>query len=142
MSALCYYYGHCYADGAIVLLPSGSIDMYGSTCSNNTCQGNGACAYVTGYMALYNNSIISGNRATLNGAGIYTDFGATVMLTDSVITGNTAQQSGGAFFGFTSQSLLQENTTTITNNSAGCCYASGYGSKLKKQQHIKQHDMC
>jgi hypothetical protein len=80
MSALCYYYGYCYAGGAIVVLPAGSIYIDGSTCSNNTCQGNGGCAHVTGELFLYNNLIISGNRATLNSAGIYTDFGATIIL--------------------------------------------------------------
>jgi hypothetical protein len=55
-------------------------------------------------------------------------------FTDSITTGNIAQQSGGAFLGPTS--LLQLDTTIITNNSAGCCYASGYGSKLRNNSTL------
>jgi hypothetical protein len=38
--------------------------------------------------------------------------------------------TGGAWFGFGTDSEIALETTLITNNSAACCYASGYGAQL------------
>jgi hypothetical protein len=38
--------------------------------------------------------------------------------------------TGGAWFGFGTDSDIALETTIITNNSAACCFASGYGAQL------------
>jgi hypothetical protein len=39
--------------------------------------------------------------------------------------------TGGAWYGFgETQKLIFDTSTVITNNSAACCHASGYGSTL------------
>jgi hypothetical protein len=38
--------------------------------------------------------------------------------------------SGGGIFGFGQAVYYRLNATLITNNSAACCYASGYGSRI------------
>jgi hypothetical protein len=126
--------------GAVVGISESYIQLLNSTCSNNICQGNGGCAHILGDF-LGSNSTISGNEAAY-GAGIYTDFGATARIVyDSVMSDNVAQQSGAGCFAFGANQDLDirdanredvlyiDTSTAFANNRAGCCYASGYGSK-------------
>jgi hypothetical protein len=124
-------YGPCYVGGAIAGTSDSEISVYeNSTCSNNTCQGNGGCVHSLNTIN-FENSVMSGNAATFGG-GIYTDFGAVVGLIDAIITDNKALQSGGAWFANgADQFERSDSTSIITNNVAGCCYASGYGSSLQ-----------
>jgi predicted outer membrane repeat protein len=120
--------------GAIVGGPASNLTLVNTTCSNNKCSTNGGCIYTTSTLVC-KNCTVTGNEAVLNGGALYTDFGTFLEVTfsNSRITGNIAQQSGGAWFGFGVDSL--ETTASVTaqmfNNTAGCCYASGYGSTLQ-----------
>jgi predicted outer membrane repeat protein len=117
--------------GAIVGGSSSDLRMANSTCSDNTCGGNGGCFYTTGSLHR-DNCTVTGNEAVFNGGALYTDFGATITLNTSLISENAAQQSGGGWFGFGSdKQALTVISTTFSNNTASCCYAAGYGSKLQ-----------
>jgi hypothetical protein len=123
--------------GAIVAGLSSELYMTNYMCSNNTCRENGGCFYSSGTL-LCDNCTVTGNEALFNGAAVYREYGISFGMTfsNSLITDNTAQQSGGAWFGAGSD---QEDTIDILfrgpnqafNNKAGCCYASGYGSKIQ-----------
>jgi hypothetical protein len=43
---------------------------------------------------------------------------------------NDLSVTGGGWFGFGKDQYLRMNATLISDNSAACCYASGYGSQL------------
>jgi hypothetical protein len=68
------------------------------------------------------------NQCSLSGAGLYTDFGSTINITDCNFTHNNAEQAG--VFGFGLNQTLTLINAQFTNNTAACCYTSGYGSKL------------
>jgi predicted outer membrane repeat protein len=129
--------------GAIVGGPSSVMTLTDTICNNNTCKGNGGCLYTTG-MLQCDNCTVTGNEAVFNGAALYTDFGSQLNITfsNSQITDNTAQQSGGAWFEFGSdlQVFNVNGNTEILNNKAGCCYAAGYGSKLQSGASTKCSD--
>eukprot|EP00953_Heterococcus_sp_UTEX-ZZ885_P035577 18362-Heterococcus_DN1.PRE.1 len=117
--------------GAIVGGSSSDLRMANSTCTHNTCRGNGGCFHTTGSLHC-DNCTVSGNEAAFNGGALYTDFGAIITLNTSLISENAAQQSGGGWFGFGSdKQALTVNSTTFIHNTASCCYAAGYGSKLQ-----------
>jgi hypothetical protein len=71
-----------------------------------------------------------GNLAGMNGGAVYTDAGAFINMSATGFIENVAVQSGAAWFGFGSQAVYIDSTTKFDNNTASCCYASGYGSAL------------
>jgi hypothetical protein len=117
--------------GAVVGGTGSQLVITNSSCSSNTCKGNGGCVFSASVLQC-DVCVVTSNAVVFNGAAIYADFGSAVSLNNSNITSNSAQQSGGAWFGFGSdQALTLLGTTTFSNNTAGCCYASGYGSALQ-----------
>eukprot|EP00953_Heterococcus_sp_UTEX-ZZ885_P021340 11904-Heterococcus_DN1.PRE.1 len=135
-----------------------SVEMYNSTMNDNACQasryattpqnyrpcscgyalststcthiaGNGGAVFTSGTV-VFHSCFLTNNTAGLNGGAVYTDYGAVGSMKNCLVSGNAAQQSGGGWFGFGKDQVLKLNATRITNNSAACCYASGYGSKL------------
>jgi predicted outer membrane repeat protein len=119
--------------GAIAAGSSSHLTISDSVCSNNTSGGNGGCFYSTGRLDC-DNCTVTDNTAVLNGGAIHTDFSTfSATFNASLLTNNTAQQSGGAWFGIISkqQAFVSGSNTQIFHNKAGCCYASGYGSTLQ-----------
>jgi predicted outer membrane repeat protein len=55
--------------------------------------GNGGALYTSGILGVFS-SRVTNNTAILNGGAVYSDYGAFAGLKDSVISGNTAEQSG------------------------------------------------
>ena len=62
-----------------------------------------------------NNSIISGNRASAIGGGIYSRISGTLTISNSTISDNIAVYSGGGIY---NQSALTINNSTISGNRA------------------------
>jgi hypothetical protein len=91
--------------------------------------GTGGAVYIGGSVDL-ELCELTDNHCSLSGAGLYADFGSTVNITDCNFTHNNAEQSGAAVFGFGSNQTLTLINTQFVNNTAACCYTSGYGSKL------------
>jgi hypothetical protein len=117
--------------GCVVAAIGTAMVMFDTLCSDNTCHGNGGCCHTGGSFEC-DNCTLSGNQAVFSGAGIYTDFGATTTFNNSLLKNNTAKQSGGAWFGIgAEQQLVHNEATKFVDNTAGCCYASGYGSTLQ-----------
>jgi hypothetical protein len=131
----------CCAGGAIVSTQTSSVTFEQSTCTNNTSKGNGGCFHTTGQLDC-RNSTISGNKAALGG-GLYIDFKASPYITNSHITDNTAEQSGGAWFGADRlANLMTDDLSIVTNNNAACCYVSGYGSTLHSNSTSTMSRTC
>ena len=94
----------------------GIVTLDGSTrVSGNTARG---IAQSTGNLTLNDQSTVSGNSATVGGAGIYT-FRGTVTLNDAAsVTGNVSGGSGGGIaldFG----SVRLAGSSSVTGNTAG-----------------------
>ncbi len=111
--------GGIYNNGAI-------ISNY-TTISGNTASDGGGIANVnfsgtTSVVMLL--TTISGNNSTNRGGGIYNDFGATVLITDSTITANAAAAEGGGIF---RQSEVKMGGSILAANSAGSTGIDLYG---------------
>ena len=116
--------------GAINGAQASSIGLYNTVLTNNSCLGNGGGIYAASFVDTTQCSMTN-NTAGLNGGAIYADFGATSIIDACLLTGNSAKQSGGAWFGFgNSQQLSLDDSTSFSGNQASCCYAAGYGSKV------------
>jgi hypothetical protein len=130
--SLCFRCGPFTKGGAIA--STGQLSSYGFICNSNTCQGNGGCLHSTSDLYC-NNCTISGNTALYNGGGLYTESSGgkvTLEFQQSIIFNNRAQQAGAGCFGGGENFAITYNNTTIADNVAGCCYASGYGSNLSR----------
>ncbi len=64
------------------------------------------------------NCIFSGNSATGNGGGLYTQIGSGISISQCTFTGNNAGSHGGGFYNI-SINNLNISQCTFTNNSAG-----------------------
>jgi predicted outer membrane repeat protein len=71
------------------------------------------------------------NTASLNGGAVFSDVGSRAIMNGCILTNNSAAQSGAAWFGFGSDASMTHNNTLFRDNTASCCYANGYGSKLQ-----------
>ena len=67
---------------------------------------------------------VSGNSASNRGGGIYTDVGATILITDSTITANTAAAEGGGIY---RQSPVTMEGSILAGNTAGLSGSSIFG---------------
>eukprot|EP00953_Heterococcus_sp_UTEX-ZZ885_P035939 18536-Heterococcus_DN1.PRE.5 len=143
--------------GAIVGDAQSGILLRNTSFTNNRSQGNGGAIQTAGELKLESCNLIS--NSGLSGGAIYTDNTANIGMKNCVLTHNTAQQSacverdpkimratavavatlnpnievavtGGAWFGFGTEPDIALETTLITNSSAACCFASGYGAQL------------
>jgi len=85
--------------------PGGNLTINGVTITNGTA-GLGGGIFNIGTITL-TNSTVSGNTANNNGGGIFNNFGGTVTLTNSTVSGNTANYGGG---------IINDGTMTLTNS--------------------------
>jgi len=106
--------------------------------TNSTILNNSAVSYRWGmgggilngylYPLTLTDSVVSGNSADSSGGGIYND-GGTLTLTNSTIANNLTAWSGGGII--SSSGLVALTNSSISNNSAtfaggGVCYISGW----------------
>ena len=75
--------------------PSATLKVEDSTFSGNSAQSGGGIANVNQSVATINDSVINGNQADMDGSGggVYND--ATITLSNSTVSGNTAGYGGG-----------------------------------------------
>ena len=92
----------------------------GSTVQDNEATGLGGgivnYSYVQQGRATLVNATVSGNEASLDGGGLYSE--GILSLNASSITGNTANNGGGIYNDRFAQSLTIENGTQVFNNTA------------------------
>ncbi len=98
------------------------VEISGLTLTGGFVTGNGGGILNQENLAA-SNSTITGNIAVAaddgdgDGGGIYNAFGATLTVSNSTLSGNTATSDGGAIRNFTNSDLTVSNST-ITGNSA------------------------
>ena len=103
----------------------GTVIISGVTIRNGTCHTffpctSGGGLYNVGSSTLtLNNSIVSGNTASNEGGGIYSD--ATLTLNNSTVSGNTGYDGGGIF----NDGTLTLNNSTVSGNTASDNYGGG-----------------
>jgi predicted outer membrane repeat protein len=106
----------------------GNTTLAGATLMYNTADA-GAAVYITSSEMLISGSILSYNNATTGGAVSVSD-NATLTITASTISDNTAIEAGGGVFQITSTTgssgfrPLLDAATVIRNNRANCCNAA------------------
>ncbi len=95
---------------------SGNLIILNSTLSGNHANSsNGGAIYNTGTVSIAN-STLSSNQATYGG-GIYSDgSSSSVVITNSTLSGNVAQQQGAGIY---SKGRVYLTNATLTNNAAG-----------------------
>jgi hypothetical protein len=116
------------AGGAIYFYNSDTLFVYNSLVSNNKATwGAGICSYnVSGLGAFIevHNSIIKNNKASVAGGAIYSlsssssSSSSSVLVSNSSISGNSANSGGGIYTSSPSSSFLQVTNSTISGNSA------------------------
>ena len=103
-------------DSRVLVLGSGiTVNISGVTIRNGGSSDVGGGVFNAGILTL-TNSIVSGNTADENGGGIYNDNGGTAMLTNIIVSGNNAGEDGGGIFNFGALTLTN---STVSGNNAG-----------------------
>ena len=125
--------GNTAESGGGIYISGGSPTLNNVTITGNTATKNGGGIWIHGNSVVaINNSIISGNKATVTGAsetgrggGIYLQYHSTyeplLTLTNSLISGNTAEDGGGIFNNHSS--MILTNVTIAGNHASE--YAGG-----------------
>lgn len=143
--------GNATSGGGINVSASGTdaIQLQNLTISGNTATNGGGINLNCGTLEI-SGCMLTGNTATNSGGGIYqatggTDQGSRCVLTDSEITGNTANTGGGlgmgaanyvtkgsiAEFIMESGAIIQnQSTTSLTGYGGGGVYLQGNGSRF------------
>jgi hypothetical protein len=110
------------------ILNAGNMTIVDSTIRGNTANQGGGIDNLSGALTI-RGTTISGNTASLgNGGGIYN--AANILglrISESTISGNTAQSRGGGLYNFQGLALLERST--VTNNDAPAGAGSGAASK-------------
>ncbi|QIL73929.1 IPTL-CTERM sorting domain-containing protein (plasmid) [Diaphorobacter sp. HDW4B] len=80
---------------------------------------NGAGIFDNDENLTLDNVVLSGNKATVDGGGLWADgFSMTLTVRNSTITGNTSGQNGGGIYVEDTGGLLLIRNSTISNNQA------------------------
>ncbi|MCP4002329.1 MAG: hypothetical protein GY727_15590 [Gammaproteobacteria bacterium] len=112
------------------ILNKENLDLSNSTIANSTATTNGGGLYNdSGSQVTISNSTISGNTAQ-NGGGIYSDNGDSAAINNSTISGNTSSNSGGGLYLATNSNILN---STISGNTSG---SFGSGIYLDRQRSL------
>ncbi|MBN1912615.1 MAG: hypothetical protein JW818_23035, partial [Pirellulales bacterium] len=111
--------------GGGIFVDVGDLTVTGTVFSNNKANASGGGLYVNGYTAFstafIDRATFSGNSAQYGG-GFLNDSGYLVM-TNSVMSGNSVTQAGGAIFSF-------EGTDRITNSTLAGNSSDSYGGGI------------
>ena len=95
---------------------SGVITITDSTIRENTANTNGGGIFNTGGTSTVSDSTISGN-SSFRGGGIWNDDWATLNITRSTVSNNTASGDGGGIFG-KSQGIITLTNSTVSGNAS------------------------
>lgn len=102
-----------------------TFNFNGGTISGNTATGNGGGIFVSGTVNMKNDATVSGNSA-VNGAGLYSNGKGKANVSGGTISGNTASENGGGVYSDGTVNLsggtIKENTA---NASGGGVYNKG-----------------
>lgn len=127
------------AEGGGLWNGTGTMTVNGTTINANTAagiasdNGGGGIYNLNNGTLIISNAIITNNTATGtagSGGGILNDVGATVTITNSTITGNTANRAGGGIEGNATAGTSFINLTGVTLNGNTVFNAPGNGGGL------------
>jgi hypothetical protein len=105
--------------GALYAGNTGDLEVKNSTFGNNEASSNGGAVYVyNGGDATISDSVFKDNDAERAGGAIYS-YGVDLTLTRTLVTGNTAQESGGGVYFGPSVGNASITDSTIDSNTAG-----------------------
>ena len=118
-------------DGGGIYNNHGTLTITNSTLSANSAtgyRGSGGGIYSDRGELAVTNSTLLGNSATGyygSGGGIYSDYDGTTTVTDSTLSGNSANDDGGGIY--SNRGSLTVTNSTLSKNSATGRYGSGGG---------------
>ena len=140
--------------GALGLYSSGALTIFDSTFENNTATYGGAIAIENGQDAAISGSTFTNNHAQQSGGAVHTDWSNDITITNSLISGNTSGNGGGALElkpgnlnavitiadttidsnhsdtyggGLDADQTVNINNTTVSNNSANAGAGLNFG---------------
>ena len=82
------------------------------------------------------NSVISGNGAYFNGGGIHNGSGSTATLTDSIVSDNRITYEGAGGGIFNSGTLMLVGSTVADNEAQSAAASSNYGTATIRRSTI------
>jgi len=104
------------SNSRVLVIGSGvSVNISGVTIRNGGTAGRGGGLSNSGTLTL-TNSIVTGNNADDSGGGIYNDNGSTALLSSLTVSGNNAGEDGGGIFNLGTLTLTN---STVSGNNAG-----------------------
>ncbi len=113
--------------GALYLSQSYSHISHNAIVGNKAAQGGGICVNLS--TPTLENNVLSGNRGTNNGGGLYVISSSDVRIANSAVIGNSASGDGGGLYVFGSTAGIFN--CTLTDNSA----RDGGGLHLSASSH-------
>ena len=105
---------------------SGTLAVNNSIFSGNQATISGAGIYNGATISNIANSTFSGNQATINGGGIY-NIGTINSITNSTFSGNTADGDGGGINNYTGGTITSIANSTFSDNEASSSSNGGGG---------------
>jgi len=123
-------------DGGGILSDGSALTLTNSAVSGNTSTSSGGGIFIGSGAVHITGSTISGNTMSGRGAGIFN--GGTLTLTNSTVSGNAANPSGGSAGGIDNDfsSMLSLINDTLTRNSSEGLYNHNGGSATARDTII------
>ncbi|NBY00394.1 MAG: hypothetical protein EBQ87_00180, partial [Planctomycetes bacterium] len=112
--------------GAVFNSSSGTLNVNNSIISNNSPGLDGGAIFNSGILNVYRGSNLYNNSATYGGA-IFNSFSGTLNVNGSTISGNTANNNGGAIANY---GTLNVNDSTLSGNDATTGSGGGIYSSI------------
>ena len=109
---------NCRAVNGGAIYGTGEILVSNSTIANNTATGNGGAIYGTSTITISGGQL-SANSATVNGGAVYATTDGGVVITNGVISGNSAAIGGAVYADSFTMSSGTITQNTATNNGGG-----------------------
>ena len=113
---------------------SGAVTVTENSVSGNTADLAGGGIYVNGDTTTLTDSSVDLNRAvgvSADGGGVYITGAATLHVTGSTVTGNTATDKGGGIYHYGELNLTNSTVSGNTADDGGGSYHSGGGHTAK-----------
>jgi predicted outer membrane repeat protein len=115
------------ANGGAIFIDTKPLIVSNTVFTANSAGGNGGAVRLFG-SANFSNSTFTENVSFQYGGAISAQTGSSLVIANSLLSGNNATFAGGAIFTFAPQNeFVIAETVHFSNNTASCCYAQNGG---------------
>ena len=129
------------ADGGVIYVTRGTVIMSQCLVSNNTATGDGGVFTVEGGSTLLKNSSFVANDAGLSGGVLMAVQSAVIHVTECFYFGNRAKYSGGVLYTQKNTKILISDTNIIKNSAQQCgVFGVSTNSTLELNGSLVEHN--